>query len=335
MISPFSFDDPVFTILDQRQLPDKEISIPCTSAQDVADAIRTLAVRGAPAIGIAAAFGCALASRNGRDELAKASRILVESRPTAVNLAWAVKRVVGAVKDLPESELYPGALREATLIWEEEKAANEAIALLGSGLFPEGKKYSVLTHCNAGSLATGGIGTALGVIRGLSSQGKLERVYMDETRPLLQGARITAYEMKRSGIPCTLITDSMAGWLMKLGRIDAVIVGADRIARNFDAANKIGTYSLAVLAKAHSIPFYIAVPISTFDPDTADGEEIPIEEREASEVRFFHGRPCAPDVEVFNPAFDVTNHELITAIITERQILYPGGLSAQSSNVGP
>ncbi len=334
MISPFSFDDPVFTVLDQRELPEKEISIPCTSADMVADAIRTLAVRGAPAIGIAAAFGCALAARSGRGELQRASRILVESRPTAVNLAWAVKRVIDAVRGLPDAELYPRALREARMIWEEEKAANEAMASLGSGLFPEGKRYAVLTHCNAGSLATGGIGTALGVIRRLHAQNKLGRVYMDETRPLLQGGRITAYEMKHSGIPCTLITDNMAGWLMRLRRIDAVIVGADRIAKNLDAANKIGTYSLAVLAKAHSIPFYVAAPISTFDPDIETGEEIPIEERDASEVRSFRGKPCAPDVEVFNPAFDVTGHELITAVITERQVFYPCGASVQPLKVG-
>jgi len=334
MISPFSFDDPVFTVLDQRELPENEVSIPCTSADMVADAIRTLAVRGAPAIGIAAAFGCALAARSGRGELERASRILVESRPTAVNLAWAVKRVNDAVKDLPETELYSRALHEARMIWEEEKAANEAMANLGSGLFPEGKKHTVLTHCNAGSLATGGIGTALGVIRMLHARGKLERVYMDETRPLLQGSRITAYEMKRSGIPRTLITDNMAGWLMRLRKIDAVIVGADRIARNLDAANKIGTYSLAVLAKAHSIPFYIAAPLSTFDPDIESGEEIPIEERDACEVRSFRGKPCAPDVEVFNPAFDMTGHELITAIITERQVFYPGEASIHSGKAG-
>lgn len=325
MISPFLFDRDTLSILDQRMLPEKEIWIPCTKADEVAEAIRTLAVRGAPAIGIAAAYGCALAARSGFGELEEASHNLIEARPTAVNLAWAVRRVLEAVRGVPENGLYAVALKEAGEIWEEEKRANESMSLLGAALFPEGKAYSVLTHCNAGSLATGGIGTALGVVRMLRGQGKLSRVYMDETRPLLQGARITAYEMCRAGIPATLITDSMAGWLMKLGKIDAVIVGADRIARNFDAANKIGTYSLAVLARAHGIPFYIAAPLSTFDPHTATGAEIPIEERHATEVLSFQGRRCAPEVEVFNPAFDVTGHELITAVITEKEVFFPDG----------
>ena len=323
MLSPFFFENGTLSILDQRMLPEKEVWIPCTEADDVAQAIRTLAVRGAPAIGIAAAYGCALAARSGRDNLKKAAQTLIEARPTAVNLSWAVRRVLDALEGMSEGKLYDAALNEAEEIWEEEKRANEAMARNGAALFPEGKASSVLTHCNAGSLATGGIGTALGVVRKLYEQGKLSRVYMDETRPLLQGARITAYEMCRLGIPATLITDSMAGWLMKQGRIDAVIVGADRIARNLDAANKIGPYSLAVLARSHGIPFYIAAPLSTFDPHIATGEEIPIEERHKEEILSFHGRRCAPDVEVFNPAFDVTGHELITAVITEREVLYP------------
>ena len=325
MISPFLFDHDTLSILDQRRLPGKEVWIPCKNAGEVAEAIRTLAVRGAPAIGIAAAFGCALAARSGRGELEKASRLLVRARPTAVNLAWAVGRVVESVKDVPDSTLYSRALKEAHEIWEEEKRANESMSLLGALLFPEGRTYSLLTHCNAGSLATGGIGTALGIVRKLHEQGRLSKVYMDETRPLLQGARITAYEMCRAGIPAALITDTLAGWLMKLGRIDAVIVGADRIARNFDAANKIGTYSLAVLARSHGIPFYIAAPLSTFDPGSATGADIPIEERHAVEVLSFNGCRCAPEVEVFNPAFDVTGHELITAVITEKEVFYPCG----------
>jgi len=323
MTSPFFFENHILSILDQRMLPEREAWIHCVEAGEVAQAIRTLAVRGAPAIGIAAAYGCALAARSGRNSLEKAAQTLIEARPTAVNLSWAVRRVLDALKGVPESVLYDAALNEAREIWEEEKRANEAMARIGAALFPDGKACSVLTHCNAGSLATGGIGTALGVVRKLYEQGKLLRVYMDETRPLLQGARITAYEMHRLGIPATLITDSMAGWLMKLGRIDAVIVGADRIARNLDAANKIGTYSLAVLARSHGIPFYVAAPLSTFDPHIATGAEIPIEERHEGEVLSFQGCRCAPEVDVFNPAFDVTGHELITAVITEREALYP------------
>jgi methylthioribose-1-phosphate isomerase len=324
MIRPFTFENDRFTILDQRLLPGTEQWMPCPTASDVAGAIRTLAVRGAPAIGIAAAFGCAIAARSGRAELEKAADLLVIARPTAVNLAWAVRRVLDAARGCAEGGLYELVLGEARAIWEEEIRANESMARLGATLFPGDRKSSVLTHCNAGALATGGMGTALGVIRELHRQGKLSRVYVDETRPLLQGARITAYEMKEAGIPATLITDSMAGWLMKLGRVDAVITGADRIAGNLDAANKIGTYSLAVLAKAHGIPFYIAAPQSTFDPGTPDGTSIPIEEREASEVLSFRGNACAPDVEVFHPSFDVTDHRLITAVVTESGIIRPG-----------
>jgi methylthioribose-1-phosphate isomerase len=325
MISPFSFENGTFRILDQRALPNEEKWLDCVSADQVSNAIKTLAVRGAPAIGIAAAFGCALAAKYGRAEMEKASKILASARPTAVNLAWAVGRMSQALKDYPDDFFADAAIREAFDIWEEERLANESMAKLGAALFKKGKSVKVLTHCNAGSLATGGIGTAVGIIRKLRSQGKLERVYMDETRPLLQGARITAYEMIKDGIPATLITDSMAGWLMKLGKIDAVIVGADRIARNFDTANKIGTYSLAVLAKAHGIPFYVAAPTSTFDPDAETGDRIVIEEREASEVLSFNGQPCAPEVDVFNPAFDLTDHGLITAIVTDKEIFYPAG----------
>jgi methylthioribose-1-phosphate isomerase len=323
MMSPFTFEDGIFQILDQRALPLEEIWMECVNATQVASAIKTLAVRGAPAIGIAAAFGCALAAQSGRTDLEKASKNLVEARPTAVNLAWAVNRMNDAMKDYPDDFLAEAAIREAFDIWEEEKLANESMAKLGAGLFKKGKQVSVLTHCNAGSLATGGIGTALGIVKKLHAQGKLARVYMDETRPLLQGARITAYEMKQEGIPATLITDSMAGWLMKLSKIDAVIVGADRIATNLDTANKIGTYSLAVLAHAHGIPFYVAAPASTFDHDTETGEGITIEERDGDEVRNFNGQPCAPGVDVFNPSFDVTDHRLISAIITEKEIFRP------------
>jgi methylthioribose-1-phosphate isomerase len=323
MIKPFYFEDGKFYILDQRQLPSDEVWIECSLAGQVAEAIQTLAVRGAPAIGIAAAYGLVLAAVSGRGAFEEAADILVKSRPTAVNLEWAVRRVHDMARDNTGDDLSAVVRTEADKIWEEEIQANESMAQLGAGLFNEQERCSVLTHCNAGSLATGGIGTAVGVIRKLYEQGKLERVYMDETRPLLQGARITAYEMKSDGIPATLITDNMAGWLMRLGRIDAVIVGADRIAKNLDVANKIGTYSLAVLANAHNIPFYIAAPKSTFDPNTPTGNEIIIEERDSREVLSFRDVACAPDVSVCNPAFDVTPHNLITAIITEEKIYRP------------
>ena len=322
MIKPFYFEDNTFFILDQRRLPIEETWVACTSPDDVALAIKTLAVRGAPAIGIAAAYGLVLAAGKGREGVERAAETLINARPTAVNLAWAVRRCLESMKKRESGRLAETLRSEADAIWKGEIAANESMAALGAGLFEPGKEYSVLTHCNAGSLATGGMGTAIGVIRKLYEQKKLKMVYMDETRPLLQGARITAYELMKDGMPCTLITDNAAGWLMKLGRLDAVIVGADRIARNLDAANKVGSYSLAVLAHAHGIPFYIAAPQSTFDPDMPTGNGIPIEERGPEEIRFFQGSRSSPDVNVFNPAFDVVPHELITAIITETGIVH-------------
>lgn len=324
MIRPFYFRDETLYILDQRVLPRKERWIACSTAEDVAHAIRTLAVRGAPAIGIAAAYGLVLEAAGGRSSVERASRILLASRPTAVNLPWAVKRCMETAARSGERELKERLTKEADAIWAEEIASNEAIASLGAGLFEQGRSFSVLTHCNAGSLATGGMGTALGVIRRLHEQGRLQCVYMDETRPLLQGARITAYELKADGIPCTLITDSMAGWLMRLNRVHAVIVGADRIAANHDTANKVGSYSLAVLSHAHGIPFYIAAPRSTFDAETPTGDDIPIEERDPEEVLTVQGSALAPRVNVFNPAFDVVPHGLITAFITESGIIRPG-----------
>lgn len=323
MIKPFYYRDHSFHILDQRLLPLEEKWIECTGAGEVAEAIRTLAVRGAPAIGIAAAFGLVLAARQGREELVRSAGLLAGARPTAVNLSWAVNRLMGVAGRKKDEELAESLEKEARAVWDEEIEANEAMARFGTGLFPEGKSYSILTHCNAGSLATGGMGTAVGVIRGVFESGRLEMVYMDETRPLLQGARITAYELEKDRIPCTLVTDGMAGWLMKLGRVDAVIVGADRIARNLDAANKVGSYGLSVLARAHGIPFYIAAPRSTFDPDALSGDDIPIEERAAEEVLAFQGRRSAPDVRVFNPSFDIVPHALITAIVTEQGIIHP------------
>lgn len=322
MIKPFRYEDNVLHVLDQRRLPGQEHWLTCHSAFDVAQAIQTLAVRGAPAIGIAAAYGIVLAARSGA-MLEDAAETLINARPTAVNLAWAVRRVMAVLADMPAEALPHRAKQEADAIWEEEIRANEAMAQLGADLFPENKSYTILTHCNAGALATGGMGTALGVIRELHRRGKIAMVYVDETRPLLQGARLTAYELKKADIPATLISDNMAGWVMRQGRVDAVIVGADRIARNLDAANKIGTYSVAVLAKAHNIPFYIAAPMSTFDPECPSGEHIPIEERNPAEVKYYGGTLVAADIPVYNPSFDVTPHELITAIITERIVYRP------------
>lgn len=319
MIRPFFFEHGIFYILDQRRLPDEEVWIRCTSEADVAEAINTLAVRGAPAIGIAAAYGILLAAQAGQD-LEAAASTLIKARPTAVNLAWAVNRVLAAVRTCPDRDQLVTMQGEAEAIWEEEIRANRDMAEHGAALFPDGKKYAILTHCNTGSLATGGMGTALGVVRALHARGKLAMAYVDETRPLLQGARLTAYELKQDGIPATLITDSMAGWLMQQGRVDAVMVGADRIARNHDTANKIGTYSLAVLAHAHAIPFYVVAPLSTFDPECPSGDHIPIEERDASEVQGLGEQQIAEDIPVYNPAFDITPHELITAIITESKI---------------
>jgi len=324
VIRPFSFANGEFRILDQRRLPFEECWVTCRNASEVADAIRTLAVRGAPAIGIAAAFGLALEARLGAERLEEASRLLVNARPTAVNLSWAVSRCMDLARRTDMRSTARALLDEAQAIWDEEIASNEAMAGHGAGLFTPGVRSRVLTHCNAGSLATGGVGTALGIVRRLFEQGKLDRVYVDETRPLLQGARLTAYELKTDGIPCTLVTDGMAGWLMRLGRVDAVIVGADRIAANRDAANKIGSYGLAVLARAHGIPFYVAAPRSTFDGDTPSGEFIPIEERDPQEVLSFGNVRVAPDVDTFNPAFDVIPARLITAIVTEDGVMSTG-----------
>jgi len=302
-VEPIRWKGDRLELLDQRLLPDQTIYVTCRTAAEVADAIRDMVVRGAPAIGCAAAFGVVLdgGKKSGFEILAK-------SRPTAVNLFWALERMRKA-KDLEE---------EAEAIFTEDIAANRAMGKLGAALIP--KKARVMTHCNTGSLATAGYGTALGVIR--SAKGKNISVIANETRPYLQGARLTAYELMQEGIPCTLITDSMAGHLMSRGEVDVVVVGADRIAANGDVANKIGTYTLAVLAKRHGIPFYVAAPLSTFDPKIRDGSRITIEERPADEVTGYRGARWAPEgVAVRNPAFDVTPAELITGIITERGIV--------------
>ena len=290
-------------LLDQRLLPDQTVYVTCRTAEDVAAAIRDMVVRGAPAIGCAAAFGVALS--NGSPQ---SFEVLAKSRPTAVNLFWALDRMKKA-KDLKA---------EAEAIFNQDLAANRAMGKLGAELIPN--KARVMTHCNAGALATAGYGTALGVIR--SAKDKKISVIANETRPYLQGARLTAYEMVQEGIPVTLITDSMAGHLMSKGEVDVIVVGADRIAANGDTANKIGTYALAVLAKRHGIPFYVAAPLSTFDPKIPDGSHITIEERPGSEVTGYRDRRWAPEgVSVRNPAFDVTPAELITGIITERGVV--------------
>ena len=304
-VEPIRWKGDRLELLDQRELPNKTVYITCRTAAEVAKAIRDLVVRGAPAIGCAAAFGVVLGK--GRE---KAYEILAKSRPTAVNLFWALERMKKA-RDLEA---------EARAIYEEDLAANRAMGKLGAELIPE--RARVMTHCNAGALATAGYGTALGVIR--SAKGKHISVIANETRPYLQGARLTAWELVQEGIPCTLITDSMAGHLMSRGEVDVVVVGADRIAANGDVANKIGTYPLAVLAKRHGVPFYVAAPLSTFDPKIPDGSRIPIEERPPAEVTGYRGTRWAPKgVAVRNPAFDVTPAELITGIISEKGIASP------------
>jgi len=304
-------------LLDQRRLPGEERWVALGSARDVAKAIADLVVRGAPAIGVAAGYGLAVEARRGAgpDRLRESARALVRSRPTAVNLAWAVLRVSGTF------HLGPAAvLKEAHAIRDEDEAACRRIGELGAPLLPP--RATVLTHCNAGALATAGYGTALGIVRAAFQSGNDLRVLAGETRPFLQGARLTAWELKRDGIPVTLISDGMAGWLMKKGEVSCVLVGADRIAKNGDVANKIGTYALAVLSAHHQVPFYVAAPLSTVDLATESGEDIPIEERDGEEVTLFAGQRIAPlGVPARYPAFDVTPAELVTAIVTERGVV--------------
>jgi len=316
-------------LLDQTRLPHQEAYLEVEDYHQMAAAIREMRVRGAPLIGIAAAYGMALGAEhidtpNMDDFVARLRPIaeaLAATRPTAINLSWALKRMTLAAEAAADPQTAREALvAEALRIHQESADADRRLGQHGAQLIPAGS--AVLTHCNTGSLATGGYGTALGVIRTAWEQGKLSRVYVSETRPLLQGARLTAWELARDGIPATLIADSAAGFLMRRrDAIACVIVGADRIAANGDVANKIGTYSLAVLAKAHAIPFYVAAPTSTIDLATASGDQIPIEERSAEEVTTFAGATVTPaGVEALNPAFDVTPHGYITAIITERGI---------------
>ncbi|MFC4809252.1 S-methyl-5-thioribose-1-phosphate isomerase [Paenibacillus sp. GCM10023250] len=321
-------------LLDQRLLPEEIVYLPLVSKEDVWEAIRHLKVRGAPAIGIAAAYGVVLGSRGtGADKPAwlqavhEAAAYLATSRPTAVNLFWALDRMKARAEALAASEAGLAAcedalLQEAIAIQSEDEATNRLIGEHALTLFEDG--MGVLTHCNAGGLATAKYGTALAPFYLAQEQGIALRVFADETRPVLQGARLTAFELQQAGVDVTLICDNMAGMVMSKGWVDAVIVGTDRVAANGDVANKIGTYSVAVLAKAHGIPFYVACPLSTIDLNTPSGAEIPIEERSPEEITEGFGKRTAPvGVKVFNPAFDVTPHEYVTAIITEKGIVRP------------
>jgi methylthioribose-1-phosphate isomerase len=332
-IAPVRWTSERLILLDQTLLPEREVERVYARWEDVAEAIRTLVVRGAPAIGVAAAFGVALAARQSAatssgvllEDLEVAIKGLAATRPTAVNLFWALERMRGVAMELRERSVAEARARltaEAEAILAEDLAANRALGDHGAGLVPAHAR--ILTHCNAGALATAGYGTALGVVRSAHAQGKLALLWVDETRPVMQGSRLTAWECVREGIPHRLIADVVAASLMARGEVDLVITGADRIAANGDTANKIGTYALAVLARHHGVPFYVAAPFSTIDPALASGAEIPIEERDAAEVRRVGRQPTAPEASpVYNPAFDVTPAELIAAIVTERGVLRP------------
>jgi methylthioribose-1-phosphate isomerase len=316
--------------IDQTRLPTEEVYVTCVTYQEVATAIRDMIVRGAPAIGVAAAMGVALGMSQSKakdeDELRRdfeqIAQVIAATRPTAVNLFWGIERMRGKLVSLtgrPIDQIKSALVQEAQQMHREDIAANQAMGRHGATLMPS--SGGVLTHCNAGALATCGYGTALGVIRAAIESGKNIHVFADETRPFLQGARLTAWELVKDGIHTTVIADNMAGSMMRQGKIKAVIVGADRIAANGDVANKIGTYSVAVLAKEHAIPFYVAAPLSTVDMNTPSGDQIPIEQRSRREVTHHGGKQMAPDgVEVENPAFDVTPSRYVTAIITERGV---------------
>ena len=317
-------------LIDQRRLPAEFVKLQCRNVEMLFEAIKTLAVRGAPAIGVSAAYGLVLALQklsaddsieNSLEALTLAREYLASSRPTAVNLFWALDRVCRVASPAETlQQLRKIVLREANAIYEEDVNMCRQIGQNGEKLIKDGD--GILTHCNAGALATAGQGTALSPMFEAHKKGKKFRVYADETRPLLQGARLTAWELKQAGIDVTVICDNMAGWLMKQGKISAVITGADRIAANGDTANKIGTYSLSILAREHGVPFYIAAPSSTFDLNIKSGSEIPIEQRSADEVASFGARRTAPEgIDIYNPAFDVTEAKDITAIITERSVI--------------
>jgi methylthioribose-1-phosphate isomerase len=337
MIKTVEWTKEGISMLDQRLLPNEEKYLMLRSYEEVADAIKKMVVRGAPAIGVSAAMGLALgASQSVGTSIADLEydfdfmcKVMAATRPTAVNLFWAIERMRGVIAKAKSEKVHDvedikqRLIEEALLIYNEDIEANRAIGLFGGALIPDGA--TVLTHCNAGALATAGdYGTALGVVRGAIKAGKRVAVIADETRPFLQGARLTAWELAKDDIPVTVITDNMAGHIMKQGKIDCVVVGADRIAANGDAANKIGTYMVAVLAKQHNIPFYVAAPLSTVDLATATGDDIPIEQRDPKEVTHLADQQLTPDgVGVHNFAFDVTPNELIAAIITDRGVARP------------
>jgi len=327
MIETIQWTDEGVVMIDQTRLPNEEIYVTCRNYHEVADAIRTMIIRGAPAIGVAAAMGFAIGvvhadSANLDAEVEAISKELAGTRPTAVNLFWGIDRMnklYAKVKHLPFAELRDRLIAEAKLVREQDIEINRRMGKHGAELVPDGK--TVLTHCNAGALATAGYGTALGVIRAAIESGKKIDVFADETRPFLQGSRLTVWELQHDGIDATLITDNMAGHFLRSGRIGCVVVGADRIAANGDVANKIGTYSVAVLAKENGVPFYVAAPVSTLDLTLSHGDLIPIEERASSEVTQIFGKQVAPkNTAVRNPAFDVTPNRYVTAIITERGV---------------
>jgi methylthioribose-1-phosphate isomerase len=321
MVETIQWTDDGVVMIDQTRLPRQEVYVTCRTYGEVADAIKTMVIRGAPAIGVAAAMGIALGVMEGAD-FDTVCETLAKTRPTAVNLFWAIdrmRRLYASLDGMKREAIVDRMVHEAQQIRLEDIAICQAIGRNGAVLVPDAK--TVLTHCNAGALATAGYGTALGVVRAAVSAGKKIDVFADETRPFLQGARLTAWELQQDGIPTTLITDNMAGHFLHSGRIGCVIVGADRIAANGDVANKIGTYSVAVLAKENGVPFYGAAPISTLDLTLDSGDRIPIEQRAASEVTEVFGVPVAPEnIGVENPAFDVTPARYVTAIITERGV---------------
>jgi methylthioribose-1-phosphate isomerase len=332
MLPTIEWKDDAVVMIDQRKLPGTEVYVSCRTAAEVAKAIKTMVIRGAPAIGVAAAMGIALGMRRSgatgtkqfTTEFQKTCDLLAATRPTAVNLFWAIEKMKHVFADAAQggcsvNEIKQRLEAEARRIHDEDVESCRTMGAHGAALVPQDAR--ILTHCNAGALATAGYGTALGVIRAAAEQGKKIAVLADETRPFLQGARLTAWELLKDGIDTTVITDNMAGAMMRLGHVDLVVVGADRIAANGDVANKVGTYGVAVLAKEHGLPFYVAAPISTIDLDTADGSGIPIEERPGKEVTHIGGSRLTPDgARVRNPAFDVTPSKYVTAIITERGI---------------
>jgi methylthioribose-1-phosphate isomerase len=332
MLPTIEWQPDAVVMIDQRKLPGQEIYVTCKTANEVARAIKTMVIRGAPAIGVAAAMGIALGMNRSKAQgtrqfavdFNKLCDLMAGTRPTAVNLFWAIdrmKRVFGEAARAGKSvdEIKAALVKDANAIHDEDVASCREMGRFGAELVPAGAR--ILTHCNAGALATAGYGTALGVIRAAAEQGKVTQVFADETRPFLQGARLTAWELVRDGVPTTVITESMAGPLMQRGGIDFIVVGADRIAANGDFANKIGTYTVAMMAAAHNVPFYVAAPLSTIDLATADGDAIPIEQRNAREMTHFGSTQLAPDgASVWNPAFDVTPHRLVAGIITEKGV---------------